>query len=129
MKTKYKLMILVPLMALIGCKEYEYKVIIDAKGQIGDNDYFTVLHDLETDNTKLYYWNHEPNWFEGFSVGDTATVVYVKGWHNKRFDYEQNHIINDRDAKLDVDVRTVAKRLPDNPLVKEMNRDGRVRVY
>lgn len=128
MKAKYKLMMLIPFAAFIGCKEYEYKVIVDAKGQIGDNDYFTVLHDLETDNTKLYYWNYEPNWFDGFGVGDTATVVCTKGLRNKHFDYEQNNIINNRNAKLDVDVKTVAGHLPDNPLVKEMNRGGRVRV-
>ena len=84
MKTKYKLLALVPLMALVGCgKKYEHKNIF--LGTAKDGAKRTILiRDVETGTERVFkadeYWEgrHVNTWHRNYDYlqpGDTVTVV------------------------------------------------------
>ncbi len=132
-KAKYTLMMTIPLIIMGGnsCKDTEYRAVIDGMGSFGANDHMVLLCDVDTDNTKIYYWDHKPNLFDSFELGDTV----VLGFHNGLFNcngadsfYDNHTIISSRDASMDVDGPTFARRNPDNPIMQQITR-GRIRVY
>ena len=128
-KSRYALTMFVPfaLIKLTACQEYEHPMVIDGFGSFGANDYFTVLRDIETDSTKFFYWDREPNLFKDFRLGDTADIVCRTGFRNQEEYFKKHNIISWRDANMLVDGPTFAKRNPDNPIMNQITR-GRILV-
>ena len=130
-KYRYTLAMTMPLMLLgfNACQEYEHPVIVEGLGSWGPNDHFAVLRDLETDSTKLYYWDHKPNLFDSFSLDDMAWIVCREGLYNQEVYYNNHRIISWRDADMNVDGKTIATRNPNNKLMQFIKPGEKIRVY
>ena len=78
MKAKYKLLALVPLMALIGCKEDAHKNVVTDVGNF-NNDKVVSIKDIKTDIERIYMINGNPEypyapWADYIQIGDTITI-------------------------------------------------------
>lgn len=93
MKTKYKLLALVPLMALVGCgKKYEHKNIF--LGTAKDGAKRTILiRDVETGTERIFIkadddYKDEHKNYDYLQPGDTVTVIVGGIYSDKAY---QNH--------------------------------------
>jgi hypothetical protein len=84
MKTKYKILAMVPLMALVGCKKYEHKNVITGIGTV-EKQKILLVNDVNTNQERIYpisreYEQKHPDVLEYLQTGDTVifTIVVMK---------------------------------------------------
>ena len=77
MKTKYKLLALVPLIALVGCKRYQHKNVITGIGTIHENK-VVFLEDVQSGKESIYKFTNkrELDYFDYLKIDDTVTIEF-----------------------------------------------------
>ena len=92
--TKYKLMFLIPLVALVGCKKYEHKNVITGIGSIG-NQKVLLLEDTETGKERfLDVTSCKSTYYYDYSQLDDTVVIKCGGLHDdSEKDYQRKQIL------------------------------------
>ena len=110
--TKYKLMALVPLFALVGCKRTEHKNIIVDK--VTDNpERVWKLLDVESGQERFFVysrWAKKGSFYDYLKIGDTVSLVMVSGTVFPERIYKEGLIFDHFNAEIKYNTDTVAAR-------------------
>ena len=96
MKTKYKILALMPLITLVGCKKYEHKNVITGIGTI-DEQKILFVDDVNTNQERIYqisdeYEQYNPDVFPNLRIDDTV-ILTIGGIYSDS--YYTNNVILD----------------------------------
>ena len=91
MKLKYKILALIPVMAIAGCKKYEYKNVITGKGTY-NNQKMLLLEDVKSHKERIYQFSdrYEPDFFEDLELDDTVTIIAGGIYNSSDVGYQNN---------------------------------------
>ena len=89
---KNKLLLLIPLVALVGCKEYRHKNIVT--GVMGDTrKKMLLLQDVETKKERVFYFSSRTvNYDLNFIMIDD-TVDIIAGCSYRSNDFYEKHLV------------------------------------
>lgn len=73
LNTKYKILALIPLFALVGCKRQEHKNVITGK-ITNDKERLFILSDIQSGQERVLQWHSNKTDYEYLKVGDTVSV-------------------------------------------------------
>lgn len=118
MKTKYKLLALVPLMALVGCgKKYEHKNIFLDMAKDGTKRTI-LIRDVETGTERIFNSDeysagrHIHTWYKNYDYlqpGDTVTIV-VGGIYSDKA-YQNYKVLSSSELSLTYNKDSIDNRM------------------
>lgn len=110
---KYKLLALVPLVMIGGCKkiEHEHKNVITGIGSY-DNKKMIMLNDVDTDQERILFFNRldaDTSFYKYFRLDDTVKII-TGGVYSGDGYYQDNTILYQDAIGLQYNIDTICAR-------------------
>ena len=123
--TKYKIIVLVPLMAMMGCKLHEHKNVINGIGSVC-NQKILLLEDVDTGQERFYKHSNSNNacFYDYLQLGDTVTIKCGGFRYNRtESDYQRDMVLHSGDYGMSYNSDSIyarRERKEFNKIKKEM---------
>ena len=129
MKLKYKILALIPIMAIAGCKKYEHKNVITGKGTYNYQK-ILLLDDAESHQERIYKFSgrYTPYFFDCLELDDTVTIIAGGIYNYSEAGYQNNIILNAGDVGIQYNTDSIharRERQKFNQMKSEMNQKSR----
>jgi len=108
LNTKYKILALIPLFALMGCKRQEHKNVITGK-IANDTERLFLLSDVQTGQKRVLQWNSKKAEYEYLNVGDTVSVFTGSRIMGNKL-YEERLVLYDYEIELQCNEDSISER-------------------
>ena len=128
MKLKYKILALIPIMAIAGCKKYEHKNVITGKGTYNDQK-ILLLDDVKTGVERIYNISETCNFYDLLQLDDTVTIFTGPDiYFGAEKHYQESLVLDESDARLRYNTDSInvrRERQKFNQIKSEMNQKSR----